>query len=190
MTKKQHLRYRGKRRTVALLLMLAVSVGVVMLAGFWYRSARAAYLTPNDAVVPLIGAEALSVSEQDKTVYGVESAAQALDADGRAVGYVIVTTVRGYKSAIRIQSTFTADRQTLAAIRVLSQDETEYLGSRIQSAGFTALFEGRLAPVKLWGTATKGSPVDALSGSTISSQAVVDAVNNAYAYLQTAAVTG
>lgn len=185
MTKKQDLRYRGSRRLLAFLLMLAVSVGVVFAAAVWYNTARADYLTPAEGVtVPLSVARDIVLTVQEKEAYRVESAAQAADAAGQVTGYVIVTTARGYKSDIRVQSTFAADGETLAGIRVLSQDETEYLGTRVESVDFTSLFAGRLAPMKLWGTATVGSPIDAISGSTVSSQAVVDAVNHAYAFLR------
>lgn len=185
MTKKQDLRYRGSRRLLAFLLMLAVSVGVVFAAAVWYNTARADYLTHAEGVtVPLSVARDISLTAQEKEIYRVESAAQAEDTAGQVTGYVIVTTARGYKSDIRVQSTFAADGETLAGIRVLSQDETEYLGTRVESVDFTSLFAGRLAPMKLWGTATVGSPIDAISGSTVSSQAVVDAVNHAYAFLR------
>ena len=185
MTKKQDRRYRGARRLLATLLMLAVSVGTVFAAAVWYNTARKDYLIAVDGVVVAQSmVRAMPVTAQDKETYRVESAAQAQDAAGQVTGYLIVTSARGYKSDIRVQSTFAADGRTLAGIRVLSQNETEYLGTRVESGDFTALFAGRLAPMKLWGTATSGSPIDAISGSTISSQAVVDAVNNAYAYLQ------
>lgn len=185
MTKKQDLRYRGSRRLLAFLLMLAVSVGMVFAAAVWYNTARADYLIPAEGVVvPLSVARVIPLTAQEKQAYRVETAVQAEDAVGQVTGYLVITTVRGYKSDIRVQSTFAADGETLAGIRVLSQDETEYLGTRIESVDFTALFAGRLAPMKLWGSATLGSPIDTISGSTVSSQAVVDAVNNAYSYLQ------
>ena len=188
MTKKQDLRYRGSSRLLATLLMLAVSVGMVFAAAWWYNTARADYLTPAEGVtVPLSVARVIPVTAQEKATYHVDSAAQAEDASGRVTGYLIITTVRGYKSDIRVQSTFAADGETLAGIRVLSQDETEYLGTRVESADFAALCLGRRAPMKLWGSATLGSPIDAISGSTVSSQAVVDAVNNAHAYLRSRA---
>lgn len=185
MKKKQDRRYRGSNRLLATALMLAVSVGTIFAAAGWYNTARAEQLTATEGVsVPLAVARMMDVTPQEKDTYRVESAAQAQDAAGKATGYVIITTARGYKSDIRVQSTFTVDGETLAGIRVLSQDETEYLGTRIESVEFTAPFAGRRAPMKLWGTATHGSPIDAISGSTVSSQAVVDAVNHAYAFLQ------
>ena len=185
MKKKRDQRYRGSRRLLATLLMLAVSVGTVFAAAVWYHTARADDIPPaGGVVVPLSVARVLPITAQEKDTDRVESAAQAEDAAGQVTGYLIITSARGYKSDIRVQSTFAADGETLAGIRVLSQDETEYLGTRVESADFTSLFLGRRAPMKLWGTATLGSPIDAISGSTVSSQAVVDAVNNAYAYLQ------
>jgi RnfABCDGE-type electron transport complex G subunit len=185
MTKKQDRRYRGARRLAAFVLMLAVSIGVVFTAAVWYRAARADYLTATEGVtVPLSVARVIPVTAEEAAAYHIESAVQAEDDAGRVTGYLIITTARGYKSDIRVQTTFAADGKTVAGIRVLSQDETEYLGTRVESTEFTSLFTGRRAPMKLWGTAVFGSPIDALSGSTVSSQAVLDAVNNAYAFLQ------
>lgn len=183
---KQELRYRGSRRVLAFVVMLAISVGLVPLAAVWYNAARAQALTPAEGVtVPLSVVRELELTEQEKEEYRVETAAQAEDAEGRVTGYFIITSARGYKSDIRVQTTFAADGETIADIRVLSQDETEYLGTRVEAVEFTSLFAGRLAPIKLWGTATLGSPIDALTGATVSSQAVVDAVNHAYAFLKT-----
>lgn len=188
MTKKQDLRYRGARRLLSFLLMAAVAVGVVFFSAVWYNVVRADYLSATEGVtVPLAMARVMPVTEQEMRDYHIESAAQAEDTEGRVTGYLIITTVRGYKSDIRVQSTFAADGETLAGIRVLSQDETEYLGSRVETAEFTSLFMGRRAPLKLRGSVTPGSPIDGLSGATISSQAVIEAVNNAYAYLQSRA---
>ena len=185
MTQKQDRRYHGAHRVLAALLMLAVSVATVFAAGVWYTAARAEFLTAAEGVtVPLSVARVLSVTQEERAMYRVESAAQAEDTAGQVTGFLIITSARGYKSDIRVQCTFAADGKTLAGIRVLSQDETEYLGTRVESTEFTGLFMGRRAPMKLWGSAAYGSPIDAISGSTVSSQAVVDAVNHAYAFLQ------
>lgn len=182
---KQDRRYRGARRLLACLLMSAMSVGTLLLSAVWYNTARAKQLTPAEGVaVPIAVARMMDVTAQEKDTYRVESAARAEDTAGQVTGYVVITVVRGYKSDIRVQTTFAADGVAIAGIEVLSQDETEYLGTRVQTAEFTSPFAGRLAPMKLWGSATLGSPIDAISGSTVSSQAVVDAVNNAYAFLQ------
>lgn len=185
MTKKQDLRYHGSKRILAAVLMLVVSIAVVVAVGYGYRVANDVYLKPQQVSVSTANTKELTISGQEKADYAVETAAQALDADGNVVGYVVVTTQRGYKSDIRVQTTFTADGKVIAEMRVLDQDETEYLGTLVQTEGFSAVFAGRRAPMKLWGTAAKGSPIDALSGATVSSTAVVTAVNNAHAFVLT-----
>ena len=183
---KQDLRYRGSRRWVAFVVMLAISVGLVPLASVCYNTARADALTAAEDVRVTIGdVQALELTAQEKDTYHVGFAARLKDFTGNLTGYAVVTTVRGYKSDISVQTTFAADGKTIATMEVLKQDETEYLGTRVETPEFTSLFTGRLAPIKLWGTATLGSPIDAISGSTVSSQAVVDAVNYAYAFLKT-----
>lgn len=183
-------RYRSPSRWGALGLMLLLSVGLVAGSAGGYAALRADYATPTETAVALVGAEELSVTSPQAEQFHVLSAARALDAAGQVSGYVVVTARQGYKSEIRVQSTFTAAGDTLAGIRVLSQHETEYLGARIATEGFAADFAGRKMPLKLADSAALGAPVDGLSGSTISAQAVVDAVNDARNFLKYSIQTG
>lgn len=171
-------------RLMSAALMLAVSVLLWMVAGVWYTAARRPYLVAADTTVSLEGARQLEADEGLLAEYGVLSAAETLDSNGAPGGYVVIVARTGYKSVIRAQVTFSADASRVAAVRILSHNETEYLGDRIASDSFTGGFAGRLLPVKLWQSAALGSPVDGLSGSTVSAQAVVEAVNNAHAFLQ------
>lgn len=183
-------RYRSPSRWGALGLMLLLSVGLVAGSVRGYAALRAAYTEPTDTAVALAGAEELPVSPAQAEQYHVLSAARALDAAGQTGGYVVVTARQGYRSEIRVQSTFTADGSTLAGMRVLSQHETEYLGARIATESFAADFAGRKMPLKLADSAALGAPVDGLSGSTISAQAVVDAINDAREFVRDAIQAG
>ena len=171
-------------RLASATLMLAVSVLLWMVAGVWYTAARRPYLVAEDTAVSLEGARELEADEALLAEHGVLSAAETLDSTGGPDGYVVIVARTGYKSVIRAQVTFSADGSRVAAVRILSQNETEYLGNRIASDNFTDGFAGRLLPVKLWQSAAVGSPVDGLSGSTVSAQAVVEAVNSAHAFLR------
>ena len=177
-------RYRSPSRWGSLGLMLVLSLGALAAALAGYEAIRAPYAQSVETAVPLAGAEEMPVSLDEAQRYHVLSAARGLDAAGRVSGYVVVTARQGYKSEIKVQSTFTADGDTLAGIKVLSQQETEYLGARIVTEGFAAGFAGRKLPLKLAESAALGSPVDGLSGSTISAQAVVDAVNDARSFIR------
>lgn len=55
--------------------------------------------------------------------------------------------------------------------------ETEGVGSRVKDESFVQTFLGKTPPLSL------GEDVDALSGATLSSRAVVEAVNDAAAFL-------
>lgn len=176
--------FRRPSRWLSVVLMTVLSVSLWSLSGMWYTAARASYLTAQEPSVALAGAQPLPEDPERWATYGVVSAARALDEAGQMSGFVVITAVTGYKSVIRVQTTLTADGERVAGVKVLSQQETEYLGSRIATEAFAADFFGRRLPVKLWTSAAPGSPVDGLSGSTVSAQAVVTAVNQAYGYIQ------
>ena len=62
----------------------------------------------------------------------------------------------------------------ISAIVINAAGETKNVGTRVMTNGkFAKQFTGLTAPVVL------GEGVDALTGATVTSQAVVDAVNNA-----------
>lgn len=55
--------------------------------------------------------------------------------------------------------------------------ETEGIGSKVKEEAFTSLFVGKKPPLAL------GKDIDAIAGATVSSQAVLEAVNAAVAFL-------
>lgn len=57
-------------------------------------------------------------------------------------------------------------------------EETVGVGSRVREEEFTAQFIGKTPPLTL------GEDIDGISGATVSSQAAVDAVNEAAAFLK------
>ena len=56
--------------------------------------------------------------------------------------------------------------------------ETEGVGSGVREEAFTSQFIGKTPPLEL------NQDIDAVSGATLSSQAAVDAVNEAYTFLK------
>ena len=66
----------------------------------------------------------------------------------------------------------------------MKQEETEYLGVRIQTDEFQNQFKGKKFPIAPSTSIEKGSKVDIIAKSTISSQAVIDGVNNSSKYYQ------
>lgn len=95
--------------------------------------------------------------------------------DSDKVGYAFIATGKGYGGDISILVGL-EDKETIKGITIISQEETPGLGTRITEPFFTDQFTG----VAINDVALKkdGGQIDAITGSTISSSAVVDAVRN------------
>ena len=80
-------------------------------------------------------------------------------------------------------TTITADGKVVCGVDILKQEETEYLGVRIATDDFKNQFEGKKIPVVSSNGIEKGSKVDVIAKSTISSEAVITGVDNAAEYV-------
>ena len=114
----------------------------------------------------------------------VDEAVLAKDASGAVVGLLMtVTTPEGYGGDITLTCGVTADG-TLTGISFLTLAETAGLGMNAQEDGFRGQFEnkqtGSFALIKGGAAVVEGDePVDVISNATITSKAVVNAVNGA-----------
>lgn len=90
------------------------------------------------------------------------------------MGYIIRQTVQGYGGPIEVLVGVRPDC-TLTGIHVGGPEfnETENLGARAKEPEFTDQFAGKTVPLTL------GEEIDGISGATVTSRAVVDAVNSA-----------
>ena len=83
-------------------------------------------------------------------------------------------TIAGFGGAdITVQ--VTDDNGVITALTVDASTQTPGLGQKCEEEAFTAQFIGKSAPLTL------GEGIDAVASATITSQAVVDAVNSLYA---------
>jgi electron transport complex protein RnfG len=96
--------------------------------------------------------------------------------NGDRLGYAFIATGKGYGGDIDILVGL-EDENTVKGITIISNEETPGLGTRITEPSFTNHFEGlSIDEVALRG---EGGEIDAITGSTISSAAVIDAVRAA-----------
>lgn len=103
------------------------------------------------------------------------------------------TSEHGYGGTIEVLVGVLPDA-TVNGVEILRADkETPGLGSKIKEQGFRTQFKGKSASDTKWAAVTKdGGRVDAITGATISSRAVAEAVGaglNMYA-LHAAEITG
>jgi electron transport complex protein RnfD len=104
----------------------------------------------------------------------VERVIQAYDADDNPIGIVYVSVADGFGGDISLVTGVDLRSSTITAVQVLKHTETAGLGSKIQDAAFIDQFKGKA----LADPFIANSDIDAISGATISSTAVINGVRN------------
>lgn len=114
----------------------------------------------------------------------VDECLAAVDASGNILGYVLsVTTAEGYGGDIKVSMGVGADG-VLKGIEILSISETAGLGMKADTDEFKGQFSGK--NVSKFSYTKSGASadyeIDALSGATITTNAMVNAVNAGLEY--------
>lgn len=106
----------------------------------------------------------------------------ALDKDNRVIGVTITTAAKGYGGDITVIVGIDSTQDSVSGVSILSQDETPGLGSNATNAEFTDQYKQPL-PQNGFSVIKNAQPKDgeiaAITGATITSDAVTAAVNEA-----------
>lgn len=183
MSKKAHYNPKSLTWIISVVVMIVLSVGVIFGT---YAIDNAVNGKNNEPVAIDFTIEKTEETAVQTNEYDVTSVEKAFDKNGNVVAYVISSSVIGYNQEVPIEmtTTITADAGVVCGIEILKQEETEYLGVRIMEEGFKNQFNGKRLPLKSKADITKGTSIDLIARSTVSSQAVLDGVNNAQKYVQ------
>lgn len=136
--------------------------------------------TPESSLTAATGEETAG----EAAVYGgyaVEETGETGEGESVLVGYAIPAAGAGFQDTIRLIYGFDPERRRIVGMQVLESRETPGLGDRIyKDEEFVAQFrdlavEPRVELVKDGEAGENG--IDALTGATISSRAVVDIIN-------------
>lgn len=108
----------------------------------------------------------------------------ALDSDGNIIGYIFETSGKGYGGTVSVMTGITYPNADIAGIEILSHSETPGLGANCTNDSFKDSFKQSVADntdisVVKDGTGGSDGKVDAITGATITSSAVTNAVNEA-----------
>ncbi|WMW21293.1 Rnf electron transport complex subunit RnfG [Methanolobus mangrovi] len=101
---------------------------------------------------------------------------RAKDASGNIIGYAFFKQQAGAQGPIVVAGGVDSTFSTLRGMSVLSHEETPGLGAKIVEANFQSQFAD--LPIASLGLSSSGGSIDAITGATISSKAVVDALNS------------
>lgn len=117
----------------------------------------------------------------DKNENGV-SYALGLDGEGNPLGMVFTTTAKSYGGEILVMTGVDMDGK-VSGVELLSINDTAGLGMNATKSDFRSQFIGLVNGIKVMKNSSNhdNNEITALTGATITSQAVTDAVNAALA---------
>lgn len=137
----------------------------------------------NEAEASSIRSEVLSEAETFEKINDIPDTASDVykGVRGNEVkGFVITTESKGYGGNIIIMTGISTDG-IVKGVKILTAEETPGLGSRILEYNFLSQFTGTIpkSGFKVVKTASKDEDIEAITSATVSSNAVVNAVNKA-----------
>ncbi len=109
--------------------------------------------------------------------YDEDSGMYSVLAGGEPIGHAFMAQGRGYGGRIDILIGLKPDNKSLQGIKIITQQETPGLGAKIINASFLDQFRG--ISVNEVDLSRNGGKIDAITGATISSTAVVEGVKKA-----------
>lgn len=116
------------------------------------------------------------ITKEDRLIY------QGLDSSGKLVGYAFIGEAPGYQGIIEIMIGMDPELNQTRGIQILESLETPGLGAKITSKSFREQFRTLLVVPLIelikQKKAEEDNQVQAITGATISSQTVVDILNN------------
>ncbi len=139
----------------------------------------AAQFQENETLAQKAGEAATVLNTRGYTNITVDEALIATDESDNKLGYVVVvTTQEGYGGAITLSLGYAGDG-TVKGIEILTMNETAGLGAKAGGKDFKVQFADKKVSEFAYtktGVANENE-IDALSGATITTRAVVNAVN-------------
>lgn len=190
---------------VLVVVALISAVSLAYLNDLTEPARQAEALTVKKAALSVVLPDAKDFKEESELIDGKEfEYYEGTDADGKLTGYAATGAAVGYSSTIKVMVGFDKDYKIIA-VEVLSQKETPGLGDKVNEIlsrntlvnlvrgikydetglrpWFQVQFNGKIAPVRV---RKDGGDIEAITGATISSRAVCDAVDLAAKNLKSA----
>lgn len=106
----------------------------------------------------------------------IQAIYRGVDASGETVGYAISLTAKGYKPNISLTLGVYPDG-TVSALNVGSNEESPGLGANAEKPEFYEQFSGMTGDIAVVKGAAGENEISAISGATITSKGIANAVN-------------
>lgn len=125
----------------------------------------------------VVFADAKSFGEAEILEDGT-SVVAALDESGNTIGHVVVNSAKGYGGDISVMTGVDAEGK-VTGVNILSHAETAGLGAKAAEQDFRDRFVGLVMGITVSKDKAGDNSIDAITGATITSRAVTEAVNAA-----------
>lgn len=109
---------------------------------------------------------------------GIVSARELTDDSGAVTAYSVVSKAKGFappNNPVTWEIIFESDAETIREVKVVSHGETPGYGANMEESSYLDQFKGIDAP--------SVEEVDAISGATVTSEAIIKLVNQAYEFI-------
>ena len=96
------------------------------------------------------------------------------------IGLIFTTSAKGYSGDVKVMTAIDPEEGTVIAVRVVDvSNETVGLGQRAKEESFSEQYKGKSGEIGVVKGAASEGEITAITGATITSRAVTDAVNQA-----------
>jgi Na+-translocating ferredoxin:NAD+ oxidoreductase subunit G len=172
-------------RMVTALSTVAVMSGVTLVFVYRYSMPK---IEANITQATEQGIKNLFPAAEDIKEIAVEGVYAAKDRTGKLLGYAFTAEGSGYQGTIKMIAGISPDLSVMNGIEILESQETPGLGAEIGRDGFKEQFLGleTKEPVEYVKNQKpeKANQIEAITGATISSRAVVRILNDRIAVLR------
>ncbi len=172
--------------TVILTVICAVSAALLGVTNF-LTADRIAKLNSEAKISAMKRVVDAKIFETKKVYYGGDGYDYyvAKSEGGNTVGYVFTVKQNGYGGPVEVMTGVTPDG-VISAIEVLdASGETPGLGQKATDSKFWKLFQGKSGKLEASKSASADGQIEAMTGATVTSKAVVNAVNKSLELFET-----
>lgn len=125
-------------------------------------------------------------NERTITVNGTDVICyDAVSANGDVTGYVFSVTTKSYGGDLSAMVGISAETDKITGVEITSINDTPGLGMKVNSEDFLQQYIDRGGNIGVNKNEKTDTEIQAVSGATISSRAVTDAVNQAFSAYET-----
>lgn len=162
-------------------LTLLVITGIITIGLHFLNNATKSRIESQSLIEKKLAREAVIEEIAYNTAEEAESYVKYFDSKKKLVAIVFEETTNGYGGEIKsiVGVKFDDGVAEVTGVKVISQSETAGLGANVTKDSFLAQFVQKIAGIEVVKNKPNDNEIQALTGATITSKAITEAVNKA-----------